>query len=211
MFTGTEWFTTFRMEICIKFMNILGPDAMTLGNHEFDDGGIDGIEKYVKSVNTATVVANANFKKDIGTKKSVILTAQGEKIGVIGALTTDMNVIQNSGATVLQDEVAAINAEAEKLKNQGVGIIIALTHCGYEVDKKIADKCPLVDLVVGGHSHSFLTSDNINPIHPESKSIEGPYPTTIVQSETGKKVPVVQAYAYFKYMGKLDLTVSISS
>lgn len=210
MFTGTEWFETFGMEICTTFLNILAPDVITIGNHEFDDGGVNGLEKFLKSVKTSTVIANADFKRDIGTKKSAILTAQGEKIGVIGAITSDMKTIcEFTGDSVFLGEVAAINSEANKLKNQGVNIIIALTHCGYETDKKIAKECPLVDLVVGGHSHSFLTSSKVNPIHPERNNIEGPYPTTIQQS-SGKKVPVVQAYAYSKYMGKLDLKVGIS-
>lgn len=207
MFTGSEWFTTFRSEIAIKFTNILAPDVMTIGNHEFDDGGVDGLAKFIQSIDTSTVVANADFKKDIGIKKSVILTVGSEKVGIIGAINSKIKeVCQFTGATVFEDEIDAINSEADKLQKEGVEIIIALTHCGYEKDKEIALKCPLVDLVVGGHSHSFLFSGDIEPIHSESKNIEGPYPTIIKQS-SGKKVPVVQAYTSNKYIGKLQLKV----
>ena len=49
-----------------------------------------------------------------------------------------------------------VNEEAERLKSQGVDIIIVLSHCGLDVDRIMAAKCPLIDLVVGGHSHTFL-------------------------------------------------------
>uniref|UniRef100_T1H0A4 5'-nucleotidase n=1 Tax=Megaselia scalaris TaxID=36166 RepID=T1H0A4_MEGSC len=93
------------------------------------------------------------------------------------------------------------------LDKKGIKIIIALTHCGYKLDKKIAKECPLVDLVVGGHSHTFLKSGKVDPIHPEHLNIRGPYPTIIVQ-KSGKQVPVVQAYCMSKYIGKLKLRFS---
>lgn len=80
-------------------------------------------------------------------------------------------------------------------------IIIALGHSGYVVDQEIARSCPLVDVVVGGHSHSFLGE------HPDAEVSEGPYPTIVTQSN-GKEVPVVQAYAFTKYIGALRLNVS---
>lgn len=208
LFTGTEWFTQFGIELSVKFLNILAPDVITIGNHEFDKG-LDGLEEYVKSVKCPVVLANAEFKKNIGIKKSVTFTVKDRKIGVIGAITYDMmNKSKMAADVVFKDEIISINAEAENLKRQGVEIIIALTHSGYAVDKKIAKDCPLVDVVVGGHTHSFLTSSKHDPIHPELLNIEGPYPTSITQP-TGKVVPVVQAYCYSKYLGRLDLTVII--
>ena len=67
--------------------------------------------------------------------------------------------------------------------------------------KEIAKNCPDVDVVVGGHSNTFLyTGDK-----PSSEKIIGPYPTEIKQT-IGKIVPVVQAYAFTKYLGHLVLT-----
>ena len=101
------------------------------------------------------------------------------------------------------------SAEAKKLKDRGIKIIIALGHSGYQKDQEIARDCPEVDIVIGGHSHTFLDSsqpvadkDDTNP-----EAVRGPYPTTVVQP-SGKKVPVVQAYAYTKYLGKLHVQVS---
>lgn len=93
--------------------------------------------------------------------------------------------------------------EAEILKENGVNIIIALGHSGYDEDKKIAKNCPLVDVVIGGHSHTYLQSGTNHQI----EKAEGPYPT-VIQQQNGKAVPVAQTYAFTKYLGQLKLTVS---
>ena len=54
------------------------------------------------------------------------------------------------------DEVETVIAESKKLKDQGINIIIVLSHCGLDIDKIMAAKCPHVDIIVGGHSHSFI-------------------------------------------------------
>lgn len=89
------------------------------------------------------------------------------------------------------------------MRNKGVNIIIALGHSGYDVDRDIAKNCPLVDAVIGGHSNTFLYSGK----QPDIEKIDGPYPTIVTQ-KSGKKVPVVQAYAYTKYLGEFRLSVS---
>jgi 5'-nucleotidase len=54
------------------------------------------------------------------------------------------------------DEIESVNKEAKKLKEQGADIIIALSHGGLDVDREVAAAAPDVDIIVGGHSHSFL-------------------------------------------------------
>lgn len=71
------------------------------------------------------------------------------------------------------------------------------------MDKEIAKKCPHVDVVIGAHSHTFLYTGD----QPDYERIIGPYPTIVIQG-SGKEVPVVQAYAFTKYLGKLELSVS---
>lgn len=142
-----------------------------------------------------------------GLKKSTILTIKGHKIGVIGYLTPQTEEISKAEGTKFTDEITAINEEAEKLKEQGIKTMIALGHSGFETDKLIAKNCPLIDLVIGGHTNTFLW----NGPRPSSEEPEGPYPTIIKQKRTGKKVPVVQAYAYTKYMGRLYITIDTES
>lgn len=62
----------------------------------------------------------------------------------------------NPGKLIISGEVEAVNREAKILKDAGVNIIIALTHAGLPMDLEVAEKCPLVDVVVGGHTHSVL-------------------------------------------------------
>ena len=83
-------------------------------------------------------------------------------------------------------------------------IIIGLGHSGYTKDKEIAGKVPHLDLVIGAHSHSFLYPKEEN--QPSLEHPKGPYPTMVV-GKGGRKVPVVQAYAYTKYLGKLILDI----
>ena len=99
------------------------------------------------------------------------------------------------------DEVQSVNQEAQKLKSQGVKILIALGHAGFDIDKQIAEKVPDIDVVVGGHSNTFLYTGD----PPSNEEPEGPYPFIVTQPSK-KKVPVVQAYAYTKYLGDLQLS-----
>lgn len=71
------------------------------------------------------------------------------------------------------------------------------------MDQQIGINCPDIDVVIGGHSNTFLYQGN----QPDAEKIEGPYPTIVTQ-KSGKKVPVAQAYAYTKYLGYLKLNVS---
>ena len=95
----------------------------------------------------------------------------------------------------------SIDAETKRLKAAGVDILIALGHSGYEMDQAIAAGVPDIDLVVGGHSHSFLYSGAA----PSVEKPSGPYPTLVRQPGTRRVVPVVQAYAYTKYLGLFKL------
>lgn len=89
------------------------------------------------------------------------------------------------------------------MAESGVNIIIALGHSGYPKDKEVARNCPLVDVVIGAHTHTFLYTGT----PPAPDRANGPYPTVIEQAN-GKKVLVVHAYERSKYLGELQLSVS---
>ena len=71
---------------------------------------------------------------------------------------TNYQTISRTGKLKFLDEVESVNDEARRLKSQGIDIIIVLSHCGLKVDRIMAAKCPLIDVIVGGHSHTFLYS-----------------------------------------------------
>lgn len=176
-----------------------------LGNHEFDLGA-KGVHEFISGIKFPTVAANVDFSREAifnGTTvpKSVVLEVAGRKIGIIGYLTPTTKEISFTQNVVLTDEIEAVKAESEKLNEQGVKIIIALGHSGFQKDKELAKKVPLVDLVVGGHTNTFLWNGDA----PDLEQPEGPYPYVVTQT-SGKQVPVVQAYAYTKYIGRLNVT-----
>lgn len=133
-------------------------------------------------------------------KKSVILNVSGHKIGVIGYLTPDTKSIAESGEVIFLDEVESIKKEVSRLQKMGVNILIALGHSGFAMDKKIAKEVEGIDLVIGGHTNTFLYSK----AQPDLETPEGYYPTEVKQ-ESGRTVYVVQAYAYTKYLGNLTV------
>jgi len=199
-FQGSLFYTTYKGAAEAEFLNQMKFDAMTVGNHEFDDGEdalVPFLEKIQFPVLSANVHPNAQSKVGDRIKPSIVIEVGGEKIGIIGAVTTDTPDIASPGPNIsIEDDIATITAEVEKLKAEGVNKIIALTHVGYPRDKEMIAKIPGIDVVVGGHSHSLLS--NTDP------KAEGPYPTMIDNPE-GYKVPVTQAASYSKYLGEFKV------
>ncbi|ALC41076.1 veil, partial [Drosophila busckii] len=209
-YTGTAWFAVFKDKIASAFLNKLQPDAISLGNHEFDKN-VEGLIPFLNDVQFPVLACNLDLSKEpelAATKltNSTVLETNGVKIGVIGYLTPETKNLTSVNDVMYNEEIVSINEEAARLKAQGIKIIIALGHSGYQKDQQIALHCPEVDIVIGGHSHTYLDSNK--PIADKddtnAEANRGPFPT-VVEQPSGKKVPVVQAYAYTKYLGKLHL------
>lgn len=113
-----------------------------------------------------------------------------------------MNFSYLQGKLAFLNEAQAVQEEAAKLKDEGVNIIIVLTHCGLDRDREIARfGGPNIDIVVGGHSHSFLFSgDNLPSLDRPADN----YPAIVTQ-DGGHEVLIVQASAYTKYVGEITL------
>jgi 5'-nucleotidase / UDP-sugar diphosphatase len=199
-FQGSLFFTTYHGAAEAEFLNLMKFDAMTVGNHEFDESE-DSLKTFLDKVQfpvvTANVKANANSTIKDRIVPSLVLTVGGEKVGIVGAVTNDTPELSSPGPNIdITVDKDAITAEVEKLKAEGVNKIIALTHVGYPRDLAVIAKIPDVDVVVGGHSHTLLSNTD--------EKAEGPYPTW-VDNPGGYKVPVVQAASYSKYLGNLDV------
>ncbi|ALC41075.1 NT5E-2, partial [Drosophila busckii] len=204
-YTGTPWFSIFKHKIVSDLLNKLQPDAASLGNHEFDEH-VTGLIPFLNEVNFPVLACNLDLFNEptlAATKQlanSTILEANGTKIAVIGYVTPDTKLLALKNNVEFKEEIVSINAEAAKLRQEGFKIIIALGHSGFNKDQEIAKHCPDVDIVVGGHTNTFL----YNGTAPSTERIDGPYPTWVTQ-KSGKRVPVVQAYAFTKYLGKLHV------
>ncbi|MEM1361471.1 MAG: 5'-nucleotidase C-terminal domain-containing protein [Pseudomonadota bacterium] len=195
-FQGSLMYTTYKGAAAAEFMKEIGFDAMAVGNHEFDDGPLKLVD-FIRAVNFPVVSGNLNVAAEPQLAEvlepHVVLDIGGEKIGIVSALATDTVDTSSPGPNVVfSDEVEELTEDVEMLDDQGVDIIIALTHVGLNRDLQIAEMVPHLDAVIGGHSHTYLNSDD-----PEA---EGPYPTMV------DDVPVVQAGAYGRYLGYLVLT-----
>lgn len=199
-FQGSLFYTTYKGAAEAEFLNLMKFDAMTVGNHEFDDGEdalVPFLEKVQFPVLSANVKPNAQSKVGDRIKPSIVLDIGSQKIGIVGAVTNDTPEVASPGPNIaIEEDIKTITAEVEKLKAQGVNKIIALTHVGYPRDKELIAKIPGVDVVVGGHSHSLL--------HNSDPKAEGPYPT-MVDNPEGYKVPVTQAASYSKYLGEFKV------
>ncbi|XP_054263510.1 protein 5NUC-like isoform X2 [Macrosteles quadrilineatus] len=204
-YQGTPYYTFFKWEIVAKLVDMLGIDVMSLGNHEFDDG-VESLSQYIANVSVPNVCSNLNTTleqrlQEANLTPSYILNVGNVKIGVIGYLTPDTKFLAHVRKVKFLDEIPSIRKEAQRLRAENVKILIALGHSGYVIDQQIAKEVEEIDLVVGGHSHTFLYTGT--PPDPEDIPI-GDYPTVITQA-SGKKVPVVQAYYGTKYLGYLEL------
>ncbi|XP_024877450.1 protein 5NUC-like [Temnothorax curvispinosus] len=207
-YQGTAWYNVYKWKAVTWFMNLLAPDAISLGNHEFDDG-VEGLIPFIQNASYPILTTNLDLSEQpdlaaTNLKNSTILEVSGKKIGVIGYLTPETKILSTTEKVIFKDEVESIREEVKKLKEKGVDILIALGHSGFEVDKKIAREVEDIDLVIGGHTNTFL----YRGLPPDVEVPEGFYPTEVVQ-KSGRKVYVVQAYAYTKYLGNFSVSFDI--
>lgn len=199
-YQGTLFYTTYKGQEVVEFMNLIGYDAMAVGNHEFDDGpeGLavlaDGATFPVLSGNVDVSRSNVLADK---IAKHVVLEVGDQRIGIVSALAEDTAETASPGPNVIfQDAADGLAASVAALEDEGIDKIIALTHVGYGRDLALAAQVRGIDAFVGGHSHSLLG---------EMEGAVGSYPT-MVDGPDGVQVPVAQAYAYGKYLGHLTLT-----
>ena len=195
-FQGTLFYTYYKGRVAAEMMNKLGYDAMTVGNHEFDDGP-EVLRGFMDAVDFPVLMSNADFSGEelLADKllKSTVIARGGEKLGLIGLTPEDTDELASPGPDVhFTDPVAAVQTEVDRLTAQGVTKIIVLSHSGYRVDQRVAAETEGVDVIVGGHSNTYLSN--------VSDRAAGPYPTMV------NGVAIVQAYAYGKFLGELNVT-----
>lgn len=201
-FQGSLFYTYYKSAALWPFINAIQYDAVTLGNHEFDNGVPELVEFLKNSQNFKLVVANINTDKEPTLKPyistSTVITKQGEKIGVIGLITEETPILSSPGPNVTFENLKnSLEREVKVLQSQGINKIIALTHIGLAEDIKLASAVEGVDVYVGGHSHTLLSNT--------SKDASGPYPI-VVKRPSGEPALVVQSYYAGIYFGDLEVT-----
>lgn len=199
IFQGTPYFNFYGGELEFKLMSMLDYDVATIGNHDFDNG-IDGLYAQLPHAKFEFVSANYNFKNtvlDTHVKPYKIFIKDGIKIGIFGVGIKLQGLVDKKlyketeylhPIEVAQD-MSRILKEDEKCD-----LVICLSHIGYFYRKRPDALCDLmlarqtknIDLIIGGHTHTFL-----------------PKPT-IEKNAVGESVMVNQVGAYGIYVGKVD-------
>ena len=200
-FQGTLFFTKYKGEALAFFMNRLGYDATTLGNHEFDDGQAT-LANFIRALKFPMTAAN--FEAEASSVLHglvvpyIVREIGGRKVGIIGVAQVKTPQMSSPGPGVrFSAPGEAVKKVASELRKQGVDILIALSHAGLSGDKKLAEKVPDLDVIVGGHSHVLLANGVSEAVGPS------PY---LVEHPDGGKTLIVTAGYWGRYLGDLHAT-----
>jgi 5'-nucleotidase len=199
MFQGTAYFNFFKGELEIKLMSQMGYDAATLGNHDFD-GGIENLRDQLKSFANFPII-NANYQFDDTAMKGMtipykIIRKGPLKIGITGVGIELNGLVPKKlcGNTLYQNPLESAEKYAKILKQDfNCDYVICLSHLGYSYktdqisDIKLAAASTHIDLIIGGHTHTFLDKP------------------TAVKNITGREVLVTQAGWAGMILGRIDV------
>lgn len=198
MFQGTPYFNYFKGDLILKVMSQMGYDAGTIGNHEFDNG-LGDILSALKNASFPIVSSNYDFSDTVlagHIKDHLILKKGGIKIGIYGLGIELSGLVGklNYGNTRYSDPLkTALRMEAMLKKEMSCDLVICLSHLGFSYEhKKISDtvlapQTRYTDLIIGGHTHSFLEK-----------------PVT-VKNASGESVMINQAGWAALTVGKIEL------
>lgn len=200
VFQGTPYFNYYGGELEFKLMSMMQYDLATMGNHDFDNG-IDGFFSQLPNAKFEFVSANYDFKNTVLNgivKPYKIFVKDGIKVGVFG-LGVELDGLvdkKNYKETVYHDPVSVSQDMARILKHeQKCDLVICLSHIGYQYkndpdkvsDLKLASLTKDIDLIIGGHTHTFLDKP------------------TVVKNMEGKDVLVNQVGCYGINLGRIDV------
>jgi 5'-nucleotidase len=197
---GTPYYNMFKGDVEIQLMNIIGYDAGTIGNHEFDFG-LDNMARLFNMAGFPIVCANYEVKGTVLeglVKPSIVIEKYGLKIGVLGVGTKLSGMVQSSNyeGVVFRDPYEAADKAAAELKKKGCDLIICLSHLGFmgsakdpTCDVELAKHTRNIDIILGGHSHTFIEKPVIH------------------KNPDGKDVYVTQMGKSGIYVGRIDIDI----
>jgi 5'-nucleotidase/UDP-sugar diphosphatase len=202
---GTIWSTRFEGMADVDAMNAMRFDAFVPGNHEFSKS----VQEAANLFNRAkfpVLAANMDVSKELlladKIKPFAIVEFDGQKIGIIGLITPDTAFLSYPGknAVFLSPEESATRYITE-LNHFGINKIIILSHLGYEHDVTLAKTVPGIDIIVGGHTATFMGGPEFEQIGLKP---EMPYPIEVAGPDGGK-VLIVHAWEYNRLLGQITL------
>ena len=171
IFQGTPYFNFFGGEVEFRAMTAMGYDVATLGNHDFDNG-VDGLVAMLPEAGFDFVSANYDVSGSAlagHVEPYAIREFGGVKVGIFGlGIAFDKLVLPSLHEGVVHtDPVAAARETSRELRAQGCSLVICLSHLGYRYrgarpsDQTVAAAVPEIDLILGGHTHTFLDEPDV--------------------------------------------------
>ena len=169
IFQGTPYFNFFGGELELKLMSKMGYNASTLGNHEFDNG-MEKLSKVLKHANFSFLNSNYTLKNtplENKIKSHEIFNINGIKIGVFGLGIELEGLVEKKlykGIKYLNPIEISKDISDDLKYNHNCDLIICLSHLGFSYSKDKNIMCDLIlakqtkniDLIIGGHTHTFL-------------------------------------------------------
>lgn len=172
VFQGTPYFNFFKGALEMRAMQLMGYDAATMGNHDFDEG-IENFDKQLQHVRFPFLVANYDFSQTALAGKIEpyrVFERGGIKIGVFGLGINPQGLIPDAlfGKTIFEDPYTAAARTTAILKGkEKCQVVICLSHLGYRYqdarpsDHRLAETVAHIDLIIGGHTHTFLSTPEL--------------------------------------------------
>ena len=196
---GSPYYTLFKGDVEAGLMNQMGYAAGTIGNHEFDFG-LENMARLFKSLNFPIVCANYDFTGTAVeglTKPYIILKRNGVRIGVFGVspkLDGLVDATKCVGVKYLDPVTTADKVAHELRHDKKCDVVICLSHLGWSMENDVDDEEMLaknhdIDIVLGGHSHTYFTELKYAP------------------NADGKLIPDDQNGKHAVFVGKIKLTL----
>ena len=202
---GTIWTPKFEGLADCDAMNAIRFDAMVPGNHEFSKSSQQAAN-IINRVKFPVLAANMDVSEEPllagKVKPYTIMEFEGQKVGIIGLTTMDTAFLGYPGKNILflTPEDVARHYIAE-LNAQGINKIVILSHLGYDSDLKLAKSVGGIDIIVGGHSGTFMGGKEFEQLGLQP---EMPYPTEVT-GPAGDKVLIVHSWEYNRLLGVIKL------
>lgn len=198
---GSPYYTLYKGDVEIELMNIMGYDAATIGNHEFDYG-LDNMARLFRMAHFPIVCANYDFT---GTtveglvRPYTIIEREGLRIGIFGLAPQLEGLVMESSyhGVTYTDPIEAAKQCVDRLRDAGCDIVICLSHLGWDMpgidDAELVAATEGIDIVLGGHSHTYM---------PDME---------YVTDARGRTVPVDQNGKHGIYIGKIEMSVDCNN
>lgn len=198
IFQGTPYFNLYKGEPEIKAMSLMGYDAATMGNHDFD-AGVEGFAAQLPHANFPILCSNYEFNRTAlegKTQPYKIFQKGPVKVGVFGLGIQLKGLVPDDACkgVVYLEPTRMAQQMADKLrKTEGCHLVICLSHLGYEYnfrkvsDQTLAKETDGIDLILGGHTHTFLDTP------------------TILTNKSGKEVLINQVGWAGLRLGRIDI------